>query len=192
MLRSFKSTSHVRAKERTAALLALYTLNDGKPLMSAIDSFRKMEPPSVNNGNAFCTVKSVPRTFRNRHLPFRYAFHGFLTSLSEIWNQLRFKKPPAEEAYNYNVLQRLSYMAVIFFLFPLMIWTGMAMSPAITSVFPLFVRSSGGYETARTIHSFAANLRVLFVPVHVAVVCVAGFVKRTRAMFTGRVSVGRE
>jgi thiosulfate reductase cytochrome b subunit len=64
-------------------------------------------------------------------------------------------------------------MAVIFFLFPLMIRTGMVMSPAITSVFPLFVRSSGGYETARTIHSFAANLRVLFVPVHVAVVCVA-------------------
>src|SRR5258705_9616158 len=45
----------------------------------------------------------------------------------EIWDRLRFKKPAAEEAYGYSVLQRLSYLAVVFFLFPLMIWTGMAM-----------------------------------------------------------------
>jgi thiosulfate reductase cytochrome b subunit len=109
----------------------------------------------------------------------------------DIWDRLRFKKPAAEEAYGYSVLQRLSYLAVVFFLFPLMIWTGMAMSPAITSVFPFFVRSSGGYETARTLHFFAANLLVLFVLVHVAMVCLAGFVQRTRAMITGRVSGGR-
>ena len=111
---------------------------------------------------------------------------------SELWNRLRFKKPAAEEAYSYNVLQRLSYLVVVFLLFPLMIWTGMAMSPAVTSVFPFFVRSSGGYETARTIHFFAANLIVLFVLAHVAMVCMAGFVQRTRAMITGRVSGGKE
>jgi thiosulfate reductase cytochrome b subunit len=110
---------------------------------------------------------------------------------SDLWNRLRFRKPLAEEAHSYNVLQRLSYLAVVFLLFPLMIWTGMAMSPAVTSVFPFFVRSSGGYETARTIHFFAANLLVLFVLVHVAMVCVAGFWQRTRAMITGRVSGGR-
>jgi thiosulfate reductase cytochrome b subunit len=110
---------------------------------------------------------------------------------SELWNRLRFKKPAAEEAYSYSVLQRLSYLVVVFFLFPLMIWTGMAMSPAVTSVFPFFVRSSGGYETARTIHFFAANLLVLFVLVHVAMVCLAGFVQRTRAMITGRVIGGK-
>jgi thiosulfate reductase cytochrome b subunit len=109
----------------------------------------------------------------------------------EIWNRLRFKKPAAEEALSYSVLQKLSYLAVVFLLFPLMIWTGMAMSPAITSVFPFFVRWSGGYETARTIHFFAANLIVLFVLVHVAMVCLAGVVHRTRAMITGRVSGGR-
>ena len=109
----------------------------------------------------------------------------------EIWNRLRFRKPAVEEAYSYGVLQRLSYLAVVFFFFPLMIWTGMAMSPAVTSVFPFFVRWSGGYETARTIHFFAANLLVLFVLVHVAMVCVAGFWQRTRAMITGRVNGGR-
>jgi thiosulfate reductase cytochrome b subunit len=62
----------------------------------------------------------------------------------------------------------------------------------VTSVFPFFVRTSGGYESARTIHFFAANLLVLFVLVHVAMVIVAGFVQRTRAMITGRVSGGME
>jgi len=109
----------------------------------------------------------------------------------ELGNRLRFKKPLAEEAHSYSVLQRLSYLAVVFFLFPLMIWTGMAMSPAVTSVFPFFVTFSGGYETARTIHFFAANLIVLFVLVHVAMVFLAGFVQRTGAMITGRVSGGR-
>jgi thiosulfate reductase cytochrome b subunit len=80
----------------------------------------------------------------------------------DLWNRLQFKGPAPEEAYSYNVPQKLSYLAVVFFFFPLMIWTGMAMSPAVTSVFPFFVRFSGGYETARTIHFFAANLLVLF------------------------------
>src|SRR5258708_34247638 len=73
-----------------------------------------------------------------------------------------------------------------------MIWTGMAMSPAVTSVFPFFVTSSGGYETARTIHFFTANLLVLFVLVHVAMVCLAGFVQRTRATITARGRGGQE
>jgi len=111
---------------------------------------------------------------------------------SEIWDRLRFKKPGAEEAYSFGILQRISYLTVVFVMFPLMIWTGMAMSPAVTSVFPFFVRMSGGYESARTIHFFAANLLVLFVLVHVAMVMLAGFVQRTRAMITGRVGDGRE
>jgi formate dehydrogenase gamma subunit len=106
---------------------------------------------------------------------------------SEIWNHLRFKKPPPEEAHSYNVFQRFSYLAVVFFFFPLMFWTGMAMSPSVTSVFPIFVTLLGGQETARTIHFFAANLLVLFLLVHVFMVCLAGFTKRMRAMITGRV-----
>lgn len=111
---------------------------------------------------------------------------------TEIRNHLRFRKPPEEEAHSYNVLQRLSYIVVIFLLFPLMIWTGMAMSPAVVSVFPFFVTSLGGQQTARTVHFFAANLLVMFVLVHVAMVSLAGFVRRTRAMITGRVSGAKE
>ena len=111
---------------------------------------------------------------------------------AEIKGHLRFRKPSEEEAYSYNVLQRLSYLAVIFLLFPLMIWTGMAMSPAVVSVFPFFVTSLGGQETARTLHFFAAIVLVLFVLVHLGMLFLAGFVRRTRAMITGRVIAGKE
>jgi thiosulfate reductase cytochrome b subunit len=133
----------------------------------------------------------LSRHFRNNLWPAK----GQLSwnSLSrEIRCHLRFSKPSDEEAYSYNVLQRLSYLAVIFLLFPLMIWTGMAMSPAVTSVFPSFVTSLGGQETARTIHFLAANLLLLFLLVHVAMIFLAGFVARTRAMITGRVNGGKE
>jgi thiosulfate reductase cytochrome b subunit len=67
----------------------------------------------------------------------------------------------------------------------------MAMSPSVTSVFPFFVTSLGGHQTARTVHFFASNLLVLFLLVHVVMVILAGFWQRMRAMITGRVS-GRE
>jgi thiosulfate reductase cytochrome b subunit len=107
---------------------------------------------------------------------------------AEVRNHLRFKKPAFEDAFRYNALQRLSYLAVVFVMFPLMIWTGLAMSPAVTSVMPILVTSSGGFESARTIHFFAAVLLVLFVLIHVGMVWLAGFVPRTRAMITGQVS----
>ena len=67
-----------------------------------------------------------------------------------------------------------------------MIWTGLAMSPAITSVFPALVTVLGGQQSARTIHFFVASFLVLFLLVHVAMVCLAGFRNRVRAMITGQ------
>ena len=107
---------------------------------------------------------------------------------TDVRNHVRLKKPGPEAAYSYNALQRLSYLAVVFVMFPLMIWTGLAMSPAVTSVIPVLVTSSGGFESARTIHFFTAVLLLLFVLIHVGMVWLAGFVSRTRAMITGHVS----
>ena len=59
-----------------------------------------------------------------------------------VASHLRFARPGLEEALNYNVLQRIIYLAVIFGLFPLLIWTGLAMSPVFTPVFPTLVNSS--------------------------------------------------
>ncbi len=100
---------------------------------------------------------------------------------------LRFKRPGAHEAWSYNVLQRLSYLIVIFVLFPLMIWTGLAMSFGFDAAFPLAVRLLGGQQTARSLHFLVTILLVLFLLVHVVMILVAGFTARMRAMITGRV-----
>jgi thiosulfate reductase cytochrome b subunit len=102
-----------------------------------------------------------------------------------VENHLRFKQPGEQDLAAYNVLQRLSYTTVIFVLAPLMMWTGLAMSPGVTSVFPFMVTVFGGQQSARTIHFFAACVLVLFFLGHVALVCQSGFRARMRAMVTG-------
>jgi len=99
---------------------------------------------------------------------------------------LRFKRPGAEEAWSYNVLQRLTYLLVIFVLTPLMVWTGLAMSPGFVSAFPKAVGVLGGQQSARTLHFAATILLTLFLLVHVFMVIFAGFGSRMRAMITGR------
>ena len=89
------------------------------------------------------------------------------------------------------MLQRLSYLFVIFVLFPLVIWTGLAMSPAFVSAFPAAVNVFGGQQSARTIHFFVSLALVLFLLVHVVMIFLAGFRSRMRAMITGRMITGR-
>jgi thiosulfate reductase cytochrome b subunit len=111
---------------------------------------------------------------------------------TEIANHLRFKRPSEAEAWSYNVLQRLTYLFVIFVLVPLVIWSGLAMSLAFASAFPASVTLLGGQQSARTIHFFVTLALVLFLLVHVVMVCVAGFRSRMRAMITGKVGTDKE
>ena len=92
----------------------------------------------------------------------------------------------SRQSASYNVLQRLSYLLVIFILFPLIIWTGLAMSPAVASAMPAVVSTLGGQQSARTIHFFVTLLLTLFLVVHVVMVWRSGFRTRMRAMITGR------
>ena len=114
------------------------------------------------------------------------------TFSASIFSHLRFARPGKEEAWSYNVLQRLSYLFVIFILFPLVIWTGLAMSPAFTAAVPLAASALGGRQSARTIHFFVSNLLLVFLLVHVTMVIVAGFKSRMRAMITGRIVIAKE
>ena len=109
-----------------------------------------------------------------------------------VGSELRWKRPSEEESAAYNVVQRLAYLGVVFVLFPLIILTGFAMSPAITSVFPGLVNVWGGQQSARTMHFLIAVALILFVCVHVAMVCLAGFTQRVRAMITGYNAAGKE
>jgi thiosulfate reductase cytochrome b subunit len=105
---------------------------------------------------------------------------------ASIANHLRFKRPSAAEASSYNVLQRLAYLFVIFILFPLVVWTGLALSPAFTSAFPPAVTLLGGRQSARTIHFFVSLALLLFLFIHLMMIFLAGFWRRTGAMVTGR------
>lgn len=111
---------------------------------------------------------------------------------TSIADHLRFKRPNEAEASSYNVLQRLAYLFVIFVLFPLVIWTGLAMSLAFVSAFPASVTLLGGQQSARTIHFFVSVALVLFLLVHIVMVWFAGFRSRMRAMITGRPGANKE
>lgn len=84
----------------------------------------------------------------------------------------------------------LVYVAVVGLLFPAMIWTGLAMSPAVTAVAPFLVTVLGGQQSARTIHFGVACALVLFLAGHVAMVALSGFRVRMRGMITGRRAMG--
>jgi len=122
--------------------------------------------------------------FRRNLLPSKSDFSR--ASLVETFSiHSRPKLSREVEFSTYNAVQRITYLGVIFVLFPLMIWTGFAMSPALTSVFPVLVNVLGGHQSARTIHFCVALLLVIFLIVHVAMVCLGGFMNRMRGMITG-------
>jgi thiosulfate reductase cytochrome b subunit len=98
---------------------------------------------------------------------------------------LRCRPVGKADAEAYNAVQRAAYVGVIFVLFPLAIWTGLAMAPAFEAAFPLAVDALGGRQSARTIHFFVTWALVLFLVVHVAMVSLAGFRARMRAMILG-------
>ena len=117
------------------------------------------------------------------------SWRAFWTAIA---SHLRFERPSEAEAWSYNVLQRLTYLFVIFVLFPLVIWTGLAMSPAFVSAVPATVTLLGGQQSARTIHFFVTLLLMLFLLVHVVMICLAGFRSRMRAMITGQAETDQE
>ena len=107
--------------------------------------------------------------------------------LSRFKSYFRRVKADPAEARSYNVLQRWAYIAVIFILFPLIIWTGLALSPSFNAAFPYAVNILGGRQSARTLHFFVTWAIVLFFLVHVTMVALSGFRSRMAAMITGRI-----
>jgi len=109
--------------------------------------------------------------------------------LRDIRNHLRLRFPTGEAARRYNVLQKLAYTGVIFVLAPVILATGVAMSPGLDSAFPWLVSLVGGRQSARTIHFTAAMLVALFIAVHLLMVVLAGPWNEIRSMITGRYAV---
>jgi thiosulfate reductase cytochrome b subunit len=143
------------------------------------------------NGLVYAIFGILTRHFRHNLLPAK-ADLAWSSIGREVANHLRFKRPGIEASLAYNLLQRLTYVVVVFVVLPLMIWTGFAMSPSIVSVLPGLVTVLGGQQSARTIHFFAADFLVLFLVVHIAMVCLAGFKNRVAAMITGQITAAKD
>ncbi|MGH8208575.1 MAG: cytochrome b/b6 domain-containing protein [Steroidobacteraceae bacterium] len=98
---------------------------------------------------------------------------------------LRLRFPHGEEARNYNVLQKLSYLCVLFGLLPLMVATGLTMSPGMDARLHFLTVVFGGRQSARTIHFLTATALVLFFLIHMIAVVAAGPLTEMRSMVTG-------
>ncbi|TGS17204.1 cytochrome b/b6 domain-containing protein [Mesorhizobium sp. M2E.F.Ca.ET.209.01.1.1] len=85
----------------------------------------------------------------------------------------------------YNTLQKMAYGGVLFVLLPLMIVTGLAMSPSMDSVLPWLNEILGGRQSARTIHFTVMVLLVLFFIVHILMILAAGPINELRSIITG-------
>jgi thiosulfate reductase cytochrome b subunit len=106
-----------------------------------------------------------------------------------IWEHLRFRFPKGEAAKRYNVLQKIAYLVVLFGLGPLIILTGLTMSPRIDAGFPVLLTVFGGRQSARTIHFLCAFSFLLFALVHIFMVLVSGVWNNLRSMITGRYAI---
>lgn len=146
---------------------------------------------AVLTGLLYVIFGLLTRHFRKNLVPSKadLSWRALVTSFAK---PLRWQRPSAAEAYSYNGLQRLTYLFVIFVLFPLVIWSGLALSLGFVSAFPWSVNLLGGRQSARTIHFFVSLALVLFLLVHILMVCLAGFWSRTAAMITGRVGTRKE
>ena len=145
----------------------------------------------VGNGVFYLLSGVIARHFRKNLLPRRGDLDWNSISKTLV-SELRFRRGAGRESQTYNILQRVAYLVVVFLLFPAAIWTGLAMSPAITSVVPVIVNVAGGHQSARTIHFVVASALVLFLLVHITMVVRAGFGSRMRAMITGHHARGKE
>lgn len=142
----------------------------------------------VLNGAAYLAIGFFSGHFRRDLAPRRSEL-----APAHLWHEvvehahLRF--PKDARARHYNALQKLSYVVVIGVLLPLMVLTGLTMSPGVNAAFPWLLDLFGGRQSARTIHFISAGSLVLFVLVHLAMVVLSGTWNNLRSMLTGRYAI---
>jgi thiosulfate reductase cytochrome b subunit len=134
----------------------------------------------VINGLVYVVGGLLRRHVQRDLVPRKAQLRGIGRSIGDHL-RLRF-----DHGRDYNVLQKLTYLAIIFLVLPLIILAGMAMSPGLDAAFPWLLHLFGGRQTARTVHFLAAAAIVLFVLVHVAMVLLSGVWNNVRSMLTGR------
>ena len=143
----------------------------------------------VLNGLCYIAYGVASRHFRRDVLPNAADTRSIGRSLKD---HLLFRHAQGEAAKRYNVLQKITYVVVIFLLLPAIILMGWAMSPWIGALLPGWVDIVGGRQSARTLHFIVAFLLLAFVLVHVFEVVITGLWNNLRSMITGRYVVSSE
>lgn len=134
----------------------------------------------VLNGLTYLVYALISGRVRELLLPSRVQLSHIGKSIVDHL-RLRF----ADEERGYNVLQQLSYLAVVFLLLPLMVLTGLTMSPGMDARLHFLLALFGGRQSARTLHFLTAMLITLFFFIHIAAVIAAGPLREMRSMLTG-------
>lgn len=104
---------------------------------------------------------------------------------TELFDHARFRIRRATGGPSYGVLQKITYSCVVFLAAPVIVLTGLTMSPTVSAAVPFLLRLFGGFQSARTIHFAAFAALVLFVLVHLVMVVASGFGRQMRAMTIG-------
>lgn len=136
----------------------------------------------VINGLLFMTYALISRHVSRDLAPTGKDLRGIGKAVKD---HLVLRHPKGEEAKRYNVLQKLAYVGILFVVAPLIILTGLTMSPTIDTAFPWLLSIFGGRQAARTIHFIACFSFVGFIVIHVSQVILTGFFNNIRSMITG-------
>ncbi|QTC93412.1 cytochrome b/b6 domain-containing protein [Brevundimonas goettingensis] len=136
----------------------------------------------VINGLVWLAFAFLTRRFQTRLWPTTTDLKGFWPSVKK---HARLHFPKDGEARAYNVIQKLTYAAMVLVVLPMMLITGLSMSPGFNAIGGVLLELMGGRQSARTLHFISANLILLFLLVHVGLVIWTGLANNMRAMITG-------
>ncbi|MEA3541192.1 MAG: cytochrome b/b6 domain-containing protein [Pseudomonadota bacterium] len=145
---------------------------------------------------AFALLAYMLWSLANRHVSRDLAFRQGELAPRHVWQDIRdharLRFPTGAAALRYKVLQKASYIGVIFVALPLVILTGLTMSPGMNAAWPWLVDLFGGRQSARSLHFIAAFALAAFFLVHILMVLLAGPLNEMRAMITGRYRVPQD
>ena len=144
----------------------------------------------VLNGAAYLALALLRGHLRRRLLPEPAEIRPRALA-GEIRSHLRLRAG-APQTGRYNALQKLAYLAVLLVLAPLMLLTGLTMSPGVTAAWPELFALFGGRQSARTIHFLAAFAMVAFLAIHIWQVLANRPLDLMRGMIAGRAGNAEE
>ena len=142
----------------------------------------------VINGLIYVLFGVLSGHFRRDFLP---TGHQLRTIGQSALDHLRLKFPKGEEARSYNVLQKFAYIGIVIVL-PLMVLTGLTMSPAVDTSQPWLLALFGGRQSARSLHFIFAWSIMAFLAIHLIAILAAGPINEIRSMITGRYAIEPE